>query len=361
MMRGQKGEKRDPTRLLREEKMRKRIAKELPKVAVDLRKSLERWEDEYGRPFLVHGERYLDELEASEAKAAPGPRSRTPAAPPPALGKSQQKPTPASRSRANSTMRPPPSRAGAKTPISQDTIKRNPLASSVSAAGGRTPSRIPARAPLSSLKHGNNSPERKAQADKRGPPTGTIRSMGPPARAPPPKMRELFEPVRESAPVSRGESVESNIIVRHVPPEDVYDDRNYEKYSPDFSNPDSYSSSMRQDERAPKFSYPPNPASRQISGTSASTTTVSGSENWETYDDVSEPEQDASDDYYARLRAARCKRFTPEDGYAPPQGVQMKKQKGYPPELHAGQMVIDSHGNRIVSGSEANWTDEDAF
>lgn len=36
--RGQKGEKRDPTRLLREEKMRKRITKDLPKVAVELRK-----------------------------------------------------------------------------------------------------------------------------------------------------------------------------------------------------------------------------------------------------------------------------------------------------------------------------------
>lgn len=36
--RGQKGEKRDPTRLLREEKMRKRIAKDLPKIAVELRK-----------------------------------------------------------------------------------------------------------------------------------------------------------------------------------------------------------------------------------------------------------------------------------------------------------------------------------
>ena len=58
--RGQKGEKRDPTRLLREEKMRKRVAKELPKVAVEVRKVLEKWEDEYGRPFLVHGERYLD-------------------------------------------------------------------------------------------------------------------------------------------------------------------------------------------------------------------------------------------------------------------------------------------------------------
>jgi protein regulator of cytokinesis 1 len=365
MMRGQKGEKRDPTRLLREEKMRKRIAKELPKVAVDLRKALEQWEDEYGRPFLVHGERYLDELEASEAKPAPGPRSRTPAAPPPVAAKptaaKTQRSAPASRT--NSTMRPPPSRAGAKTPVAQEPVRRNPVASSSSAAGGRTPSRIPARAPLSSLKHGNNSPERRAQADNK-PAASTIRKMAPPARAPPPKMRDLFEPPEESTPAYqfRGASVESNAIVRHVPPEDVYDDRNYNStYDRPYSHHTSHSSSMRQDERAPQYSYPPAPANRQISNTSTATTTISGSENWETYDDVSEPEQDATDEYYARLRAARGKRFTPDDGYAPPPGPHMKKQKGYPPGSHAGHVATDAHGNRIISGSEANWTDEDAF
>lgn len=84
MMRGQKGERRDPGKLLREEKMRKRITKELPKIAADLRKALEQWEDEYGRPFLVHGERYLDALEDdAPAKVVPGPRSKTPAGPPP--------------------------------------------------------------------------------------------------------------------------------------------------------------------------------------------------------------------------------------------------------------------------------------
>ncbi len=55
MMRGQKGEKRDPGKLLREEKMRKRISKELPKVTAELRRALEQWEDEYARPFLVRG------------------------------------------------------------------------------------------------------------------------------------------------------------------------------------------------------------------------------------------------------------------------------------------------------------------
>jgi hypothetical protein len=52
MGRGQKGERRDPGKLLREEKMRKRISKELPKIEAELRKTLERWEDEYGISLL---------------------------------------------------------------------------------------------------------------------------------------------------------------------------------------------------------------------------------------------------------------------------------------------------------------------
>lgn len=184
--RGQKGEKRDPTRLLREEKMRKRVAKELPKVALQLRKVLDKWEDEYGRPFLVHGERYLDEMEASEAKPVPGPRSKTPAGPPPSTAKNQKSAPP---SRANSVVKAAPPRAGAKTPVAVNTgtMRRNPLASSVSAAGGRgSPSKIPARAPLSNLNHGNNSPERRITRPESRQEVSTIRGkMGPPARVRP--------------------------------------------------------------------------------------------------------------------------------------------------------------------------------
>lgn len=57
-----RGSARDPTRLLREEKMRKRIAKELPRIEVELKRALEKWEDDYGEPLLVHGENYLDTL-----------------------------------------------------------------------------------------------------------------------------------------------------------------------------------------------------------------------------------------------------------------------------------------------------------
>ncbi|KAI5284496.1 hypothetical protein KEM54_001288, partial [Ascosphaera aggregata] len=102
MSRGISGQKRDPTRLLREEKMRKRIAKELPKVEADLRKLLTQWEEDTGRPFLVHGEPYLDEIAAppgTDKKSYLPPISKTP---------STQAPRPGTAA----ASRPTPSRMG---------------------------------------------------------------------------------------------------------------------------------------------------------------------------------------------------------------------------------------------------------
>lgn len=179
-------------------------------------------------------------------------------------------------------------------------------------------------------------------------------------------MRDLFVPPAAPTPIShfRAESVASSGSVRHVSPEDVYDDRYLRQAQ---TRPQSYHelhSSLRQDELAnggfsQSTSYPLAPPSRQISNISAATTTVSGNSNWESYGSDEEPEQDRSDEYYARLRAARNKRFTPDDGY--PHGSQIKRQKGIPPHGHVSHALMDAEGNRIVSGSEANWTDEDAF
>ncbi|KZP14853.1 hypothetical protein FIBSPDRAFT_833637 [Athelia psychrophila] len=82
---------RDPGRLLREEKMRKRVQKEKPRLEQDLLLSIPTWEEEAGRPFLVHGEsimRILSETstateqenkrkQGSRAGSAP-PRATTP-------------------------------------------------------------------------------------------------------------------------------------------------------------------------------------------------------------------------------------------------------------------------------------------
>ncbi|EPQ51188.1 hypothetical protein GLOTRDRAFT_81327 [Gloeophyllum trabeum ATCC 11539] len=50
---------RDPGRLLREEKMRKRVTKEKPRLEQDLLSSIPTWEEQTGQPFLVHGQPIL--------------------------------------------------------------------------------------------------------------------------------------------------------------------------------------------------------------------------------------------------------------------------------------------------------------
>ncbi|SPJ78403.1 related to microtubule-associated protein [Fusarium torulosum] len=384
MGRGQKGEKRDPGKLLREEKMRKRITKELPKIIAELRKLLSNWEDEYGRPFLVFGERYLDEIEAAEGsrKNTLPPRSKTPAGPPPSTVKAPKSVPnlrattrsipPRSMSKTPTAGAPPPRRPGHQTTASTSSIPQSPL---------RSPSRIPARVPLSNMKHGNNSPERP-----RAESCADVFRPGPPLmRAPPPKMRELMARAELEAPANpyKGAGLGPS-IVRQVEPEDVYDDRprtarsnsnnsqySYPSNTSQFSHPsnnsqlshtsysdesyhDPYASIRSQSYR--KVAPPP----RQISGESMASTNISGSENWETYDDDnSEPELDVSDAYYAKLRATQTKRFSPEQSLRPTSS-QSKRIRGIPPTgSYNGPVMIDQDGNRIISGSE--WTDEDGY
>ncbi|KAF5025601.1 hypothetical protein F66182_2302 [Fusarium sp. NRRL 66182] len=363
MARGQKGEKRDPGKLLREEKMRKRIAKELPKITADLRKMLSQWEDEYGRPFLVFGERYLDEIEAGDGsrRNPPAARSKTPAGPPPTI--TRPKSAPGNKPAAPKAV---PNRSMSKTPTagappSRQGHKSTASISSIPASPTRSPSRIPARVPLSNMKHGNNSPERprpESRADSFRP--------GPPLmRAPPPKMRDLMAQHEFELPANPYKSSGLGAsIVRHIEPEDVYDDRprttrsnsNLSQYSHPSYSEENYVN-LYATVRGQNF-RPPQPP-RQLSGQSMASTNISGSENWETYDDNSEPEQDASDAYYAKLRAARSRRFSPEQSHRPTSSMS-KRIRGIPPQSsYGGPVMIDQDGNRIISGSE--WTDEDAY
>ncbi|EEB07948.1 antiparallel microtubule cross-linking factor Ase1 [Schizosaccharomyces japonicus yFS275] len=55
--------RRDPGRLLREEKMRKRIQRDLPKTQSALVTELRKWERDNGRQFLVNGESLLETLQ----------------------------------------------------------------------------------------------------------------------------------------------------------------------------------------------------------------------------------------------------------------------------------------------------------
>lgn len=368
MLKPQKGEKRDPGKLLREEKMRKRIAKDLPRVTSDLIKVLQNYEEEYGRPFLIHGERFLDEIEETEVKAPPArsktpnglpPRSKTPAA-----GQTSKPAASASKSapptRPGSVMKGPPPRSNAKTPTGSrpGTVRQQaaPVSTTKASSQAKSPSKIPARVPLGNLKHGNNSPERRgvqqpSEQSMRHEPqqnySQTARTMGPP-RAPPPRMRDLFVPpavptntmmatsqplplsTRPASTIS-SDSNESSRYVRPTSPEDVYDDRERMSYmSTSLLNrdrqqqhhqadpyyhthhPPSHSSSIsiHSQNTRPQQSGGASitSVSRQTSNTSSNmttATTASGSENWETYSDVSEmePERDVRGAYYANVHA----------------------------------------------------------
>jgi protein regulator of cytokinesis 1 len=410
MAKGQKGERRDPGKLLREEKQRKRITKELPKVESDLRKTLEDWEDEYGRPFCVHGRRYLDELDARAAMALP-PRSKTPNALPPSRDgppKSAPRPQSAGRPQTShgkaSTMRgPPPSRS--KTPTAGGSVRHNPMSASTfgssvmgasvmgSAPGPApmrpghsrsnsalpklsSPSKIPggSRLPMGNLRDGNNSPERTLRHGqaKSEDFNATIRGQGAPPRAPPPKMKDIFVPPTPSPMNYDSEPYEmerSASVLRHRAPEDPYDDsssyrsfmsssvmgppprpsyqRSHESYT---SSASTYSrpASVRPD-------YPRAPPSRQGSNNS-SVVNGSGSENWETYTDASDNEEaDATQAYYARQRALQKQSIRGGAGPILTSGGSVKRAMQSPnPKGGMGKKTRDA----FDEGSEAGWTDD---
>ncbi|KAF9164566.1 hypothetical protein BGX21_007766 [Mortierella sp. AD011] len=63
---------RDPGRLLREEKFRKRIAREFPKIEKELEDALYEWQQVKGRPFLVYGEQYINTMKLHAQQAREG-------------------------------------------------------------------------------------------------------------------------------------------------------------------------------------------------------------------------------------------------------------------------------------------------
>ncbi|KAL6890949.1 microtubule associated domain-containing protein [Trichoderma evansii] len=372
MLRGQKGEKRDPGKLLREEKMRKRIAKELPKVTADVRKALEQWEEEYDRPYLVFGERYLDELDAEDSKKPTQTRSRTPAGPPPSATKALMKSVSSSAIRPSTTTKASqPPRSMTKTPTASVynlNNKSQPMFSQ-STAVPSSPTRQPStRAPLSKIADGSNSPERpRAQFQKS---MEALRKGGS-VRLPPPKMRELRSVASMESPFKPFKSVGSNATspVRAVGPEDAYDERPQSRMSRESSLSQSRSrqNSYFDEEEGSRYSsirevprYPQTAQSRFTSSTSTTSTVVTGSENWETYDDYSEEEPDVSDSYYAKLRSSRNKRMEPEQGHRPVSST-AKRTRGVP-AAYAPPVMIDQDGNRVTSGNgEWTETDDDGF
>ncbi|KAJ1028618.1 hypothetical protein NDA16_001784 [Ustilago loliicola] len=138
----------DPGRLLREEKMRKRVKIQKPKIEAELLKVIPAWEEEHGEPFTINGVRYLDELmeQVDGAKEnANRKRTRTvsgaqPPAPPANAPASVPRGPLVPSASSNRTVAATPMRA--MTPH-QGTIKKPRIAAApatVSAPSTRTPS-----------------------------------------------------------------------------------------------------------------------------------------------------------------------------------------------------------------------------
>ncbi|KAI6245807.1 Anaphase spindle elongation protein 1 [Erysiphe necator] len=329
--RGQKGEKRDPTRLLREEKMRKRISKELPKVTSELSKELEKWENEHGRAFLVYGERYLDSL-LEDSKTLHVPRSKTPAGSIPTKKSPKRGPLTGPTINTNLPQACVASRPGAQTPAAKTNVRYNGALSTVK----RSPSKIPARVPISNIKN-DNSPQRKfVSSSNQGSEPTTSTSL---THIPPPKMKEFYIPPPDSKLNYRAESVISGVSLRQVTPEDMFvEDSNCKdsqwlqitsNHQPHVPVPTYQNDGLSSSEFC---------SSRQTS--LASNTTVSGSENWQTIDDDSEPEEEINDVYYTKLCSLNGKRFIPSEYFS---RSQLKKQKASvdQPTIRSGNMAIE--------------------
>lgn len=115
-----RGNRGDPGRLLREEKMRKRVKIQKPRIEQELLGLIPQWEEENDMPFLMDGRRYVEylqeQLEAAKENAK-HVRTRAPvrdAKPAPAYG--QKRPAPASRpvSRAAPRVAAPPPRPASR-------------------------------------------------------------------------------------------------------------------------------------------------------------------------------------------------------------------------------------------------------
>lgn len=157
--------------------------------------------------------------------------------------------------------------------------------------------------------------------------------------------------------------------MRHVEPEDVYDDHNSYRSHPSGSTNGSVRSVMVHGYgggvgRQQPGGYPMAPPSRlgsnnshssQASHLTAGSSQNGGSENWETYTDASD------DEYYAQHRGA-VKRLTPEGGFEEEQGVGRKMGAAAKVGLGlgirgGGMMGREREGT--VEGSEGCWTETD--
>ncbi|ANB15526.1 Ase1p [Sugiyamaella lignohabitans] len=361
--------RRDPGRLLKEEQMRKRIAKRKPKILQDLREALLAWQEKSGKPFIIDGRDFLEVIEEEEAKLSRGgTRARRPAATPSATSNNSSKIAP------NNTARTLTSSArGKKSPVkpapapvvpssARPRIRQVGFPASVNrpqhASQASTGSVIPSRHVEQSMsptrikqhtrletaspsRQQNARPVSRMKADSpvrqeplRGEQPSRVGNTSPTRRQASPRSQSRFEIRSPSRLQPNGLGVRS-AIANHTsarPASSMSIGRN--PRSPGKEN------------RNVGLSYETLSAKEKLqpSDRVVSTTSTASSENWETYDEASSSDDDNSEQY-AKWRQGALKKLTSEEN------TDLDGAGGLDPipSLH--------HHHRV---SEFNW-DKDTF
>lgn len=257
------GQKRDPSRLLREEQMRKRLAKRKPKIIQEVESFLQSWEDRNSLPFMVNGKRFLEVLEEEKKRGPPSSSMRRAKSTKETTSKGNGKPTAASASNRS---------------VSASAVRsQSHLGNSRSAtAPGARPGAI-STSPLKSQR-GRLSPTK--EGGTRLSPTkgggGGAKKLG--LKTPKPAAARLRQPhVTDQTPVNHHKKNNTESSVLRAGPQ------------------------SQQSLRVP---------SNTTNGSTGSTTS---SENWEVYDDASSSEDEIVDGSYMRWRQEAMKKLGSQD------------------------------------------------
>ena len=312
MARGGAGEKRDPTRLLREEKMRKRIAKELPKITADLIRKLEDWEEENGVPFCIHGEPYLHTLQENQRPKSGQGAATKPANMSTSLGAGAKNPM----SKANLLKTPAkvaPKPSFNTLPRAGPIVTRNPIPQR-QAAKSPTPF---GRPPLGQLTQGRESPERKPLVRSKTPTgndNGSCRAKTPTSGGTMGRNNNMPAYMRQAQNMAPPKMRALDMPPPPLPP---YDTKTYETSSYSHSHEQhqgSYTPSETSSNASSYMSY----ANRELQQLQSSSTsrvasaesamsgaTGTSSENWETFGEDSDDERETHQSYFEKLQAAK--------------------------------------------------------
>lgn len=262
------GQKRDPSRLLREEQMRKRLAKRKPKIIQELESLLHSWEERNSHPFMVNGRRFLDVLEEENKTKPPSSSLR------------RARSTKETATKDNSTTKPVAPATASNRSVSASAIR------SQTHLGNNRPAGRPGAISTSPIKaqRGRLSPTKEVgggggrlSPTKEAGGGGAPKKLGlkTPKPAAAPRLNQQQQQQHDQTPVNKKNNTNSSVLR---------------------AGPQS-----QQSLRAPSHT------------TNTSTGSTTSSENWEVYDDASSSEDEIVDGSYMRWRQEAMKKLGSQD------------------------------------------------